>query len=405
MRTPALHDGDVRNGRMRDDGVRDDGMRADSISDEDLREPVALPGSLVTALQATPMSPYWLPVLAGLPLAACTLMLALPSFENERARYSWGMFLFVNLFWLWPLTAIQDALRKRGANKWTLAAVLLCATYLMSLANNLISDAVSRARGWPTGYPLDWTLPLSAFDHCWLVMVAFCMVHAGAAYYAQLQETRARNLQALALAREAELRALRYQLHPHFLFNTLNAISSLVAEERSGDARQMLSRLAEFLRATLEGGDRHEVALADELALTDTYLAIERSRLGQRLRLRWNVGPDTLRARVPALLLQPLVENAIRHGIARRSEPGQIDIRIERVDGRLHLHVGNDGTAAAASDPADRGAAPVGLRNIVERLRTLYPHAHSFAAGARADGGYEVRLSLPYQEAVAPAGA
>ncbi|KQZ66106.1 hypothetical protein ASD53_16890 [Lysobacter sp. Root559] len=360
-------------------------------------------GGLVSALLPKPMSPYWLPVLAGLPLTVCTLLLALPSLGRERAMFYWSVFLLANLLWMWPLTAIQATMRRHGASKWAMASVLLPATYLMSVTNNVAGDAIARARGWPSDYPLDWSLLLSGFDTCWLVMVAFCVVHAGSAYYAELQEAKARNRQALALTREAELRALRYQLHPHFLFNTLNAISTLVAEQRSADARQMIARLAEFLRATLESGDRHEVALADELALTETYLAIERARLGQRLRLKWNIGPDTLRARVPALLLQPLVENAIRHGIAARSEPGQLDIRIERDQGRLHLHVGNDGAGVPMPVVAGRRNAPVGLRNIVERLRTLYPGAHAFAAGARADGGYEVRLSLPFQESAPPA--
>ncbi|KRD39043.1 hypothetical protein ASE35_01320 [Lysobacter sp. Root916] len=365
----------------------------------ELRDPMAPPSSIGSALQATPMSPYWLPVLVGLPLMACTVLMALPVFGSEQAMYFWGAFLLCNLFWMWPLTTIQDTMRRSGSAKWAMALVLLVVTYLMSVGNNLVCAAISRARGWPPDYPLDWSVLLTGCDICWLVMIAYCMVHAGTAYYSELQETKARNRQALALTREAELRALRYQLHPHFLFNTLNAISSLVAEDRSGDARQMIARLAEFLRATLESGDRHEVALAEELALTETYLEIERARLGARLRLRWSVGPDTLRARVPALLLQPLVENAIRHGIAPRTVPGQLEIRIERDGDRLHLHVGNDGAGETRPFQSGRGVAPLGLRNIIERLRALYPQAHSFAAGGRADGGYEVRLSLPFREA------
>ncbi|SFK79622.1 sensor histidine kinase [Lysobacter sp. cf310] len=376
--------------------------RTASVGDE-LRDPTAPSKSIGSALQATPMSPYWLPVLVGLPLIACTLLMALPVFGREVAVFFWSVFLLANLMWMWPLTAIQDAMRRRGTAKWVMALALLVITYLMSVTNNLICAVISRTRGWPQDYPLDWSLLLTGFDICWLVMIAFCVVHASTAYYAELQEAKARNRQALALTREAELRALRYQLHPHFLFNTLNAISSLVAEDRSGDARQMIARLAEFLRATLESGDRHEVLLAEELALTETYLEIERARLGARLRLRWSVGPDTLRARVPALLLQPLVENAIRHGIAPRAEPGRLEIRIERDGDRLHLHVGNDGAGDTRPFQSGRSVAPLGLRNILERLRALYPQAHSFAAGGRADGGYEVRLSLPFRETEAAA--
>lgn len=207
----------------------------------------------------------------------------------------------------------------------------------------------------------------------------------------------------MSLARDAELRALRYQLHPHFLFNTLNAISTLVADERSREARHMLSRLGEFLRATLDGADGHEVALADELSLTETYLDIERVRLGERLALKWTVGPDVLDALVPYLILQPLVENAIRHGIALRRQPGRLEVHILRRGDRLHIRVGNDGARgeAALSEEARRSSM-VGLRNVSERLAKLYPGNHTLEARPRDDGGYDVALDLPFREGVAP---
>ncbi|UHQ24604.1 histidine kinase [Lysobacter sp. 5GHs7-4] len=345
---------------------------------------------------------HWLSLLARLLLGVCTLLIALPSLNDPHETAYWATFLLANLIWMSPLTAIQHLFWRRGISKWTMVVALLAITYVMSVLSNLAAHWIANTQGSLYRDPTNWTLIFGGVGGCWLVLIAYCAIQSVITYYADLQDARERNRQALVLAQDAELRALRYQINPHFLFNTLNAISALVAEDRNREAQQMITRLAGFLRVTLDGAEGHEVALADELALTDTYLEIERARLGPRLRLKWNIGPDTLRARVPVLLLQPLVENAIRHGIAQRSEPGRLDIRIEREGDRLHLHVGNDGAAAPApSEDAARRAGSIGLRNIAERLQALYPGAHAFAAGARADGGYEVRMSLPFNEAPA----
>ena len=344
----------------------------------------------------------WLSLLARLLLGVCTLLIALPSLNDPHETAYWATFLLANLIWMSPLTAIQHVFWRRGTSKWTMVMALLAITYVMSVLSNLAAHWIANTQGSQLRDPTDWTLIFGGVGGCWLLLIAYCAIQSVITYYADLQDARERNRQALVLAQDAELRALRYQINPHFLFNTLNAISALVADDRSREAQQMIARLAGFLRVTLDGGEGHEVALADELALTDTYLEIERARLGQRLLLKWNIGPDTLRAQVPVLLLQPLVENAIRHGIAQRSEPGRLDIRVEREGGRLHLHVGNDGAVAPApAEEAARRAGAIGLRNIAERLQALYPDKHSFAAGARADGGYEVRMSLPYSEAPA----
>lgn len=374
--------------------------------------PAATPDTRIDAASAAPAGAQpqdprgsarlWLSLLTRLLLGVCTLLIALPSLSDPHETAYWATFLLANLIWMSPLTAIQHVFWRRGTSKWTMVMALLAITYVMSVLSNFAAHWIANTQGSQFRDPTDWTLIFGGVGGCWLVLIAYCAVQSVITYYADLQDARERNRQALVLAQDAELRALRYQINPHFLFNTLNAISALVADDRSREAQQMIARLAGFLRVTLDGGEGHEVALADELALTDTYLEIERARLGQRLLLKWNVGPDTLRAQVPVLLLQPLVENAIRHGIAQRREPGRLDIRIEREGGRLHLHVGNDGAAAPApAEEAARRAGAIGLRNIAERLQALYPDKHSFAAGVRADGGYEVRMSLPYSEAPA----
>jgi two-component system sensor histidine kinase AlgZ len=160
----------------------------------------------------------------------------------------------------------------------------------------------------------------------------------------------------------------------------------------------MIARLGDFLRATLDSPEHHEVALADEISLTETYVEIEKARLGERLRMHWRIGEGVLRARVPYLLLQPLVENAIRHGIAQRSHPGTLTIEVFRDDELLHMRLRND-VAHAGLHPSDaelQRSRSVGLVNVAERLAHLYPTSHRFRAGPSEDGGYEVKLSLPF---------
>lgn len=347
--------------------------------------------------------PFWLPLLAGLPIGLCLVVMALPVLGHGHATAYRTLYLLVYLAWTVPLTAFQRALWRHRTPVWATATALLATTYLMSLANNALGVGLAVVAGWGLSPNFQWTQIFSGLEGCWLALIAFCAIHAVVAYYAELKQEQSRRLEAVSLARDAELRALRYQLRPHFLFNTLNAISALVAEERNREARQMIARLGDFLRATLDGSESHEVALADELALTETYLEIEKARLGERLSVRWHIGPNLLRARVPYLLLQPLVENAIHHGIARRTDPGQLEIRISLEGDKLQLQLGNDTQAGCPeSENALHRADAIGLRNVSERLAKLYPGQHTFHAGAREDGGFEVRLSLPFIETPTP---
>jgi two-component system sensor histidine kinase AlgZ len=215
-------------------------------------------------------------------------------------------------------------------------------------------------------------------------------MHAVAVYYLSLQRAQLQLAQAQAAAREAQLRALRLQVHPHFLFNALNAVSALVSNQSNREANRMLGSVADFLRATLAHDGRHEHSLAEELALLDAYLDIEKARLGERLRLTMKAGPDLLDSAVPYLMLQPLVENAIRHGIAPLSTPGRLDIRVERLGERLLVEVHNDGRR-----PDRAGSGGIGLANVAERLRHLYGDAQQVDAGWDGDARFGVRITLP----------
>jgi two-component system sensor histidine kinase AlgZ len=258
----------------------------------------------------------------------------------------------------------------------------------MSVFNSLLGQRLAIGLGLETGY--QWRELFRGLDSCWLALTSFCAMHAVAVYYLSLQRTRLHLAQAQAAAREAELRALRLQVNPHFLFNALYAISALVSSGANREANRMLASVSDFLRATLAHDGRHEHSLAEELALLDAYLEIEKARLGERLRLTMKAGPDLLDSAVPYLMLQPLVENAIRHGIAPLATPGRLDIRVERAGERLLVDVHNDGR-----QPAQPISGGIGLANVAERLRHLYGDAQQVDAGWGGDGRFGVRIALP----------
>jgi two-component system sensor histidine kinase AlgZ len=194
-------------------------------------------------------------------------------------------------------------------------------------------------------------------------------------------------------AREAELRALRAQLNPHFLFNSLNSISSLAGSEPES-ARRMCQLLGDFLRTSLSLGARHRVAFAEELALAERYLAVEQVRFGSRLAFEKRVAPEAGRCLVPPLLIQPLIENAVKHGVADRIEGGTVYVSASVVDGALEISVENPRDPDA---PPRRGEG-LGLENVRQRLTALD------ARQARLDvfsepAAYRVRLRLPVSTA------
>ena len=212
-------------------------------------------------------------------------------------------------------------------------------------------------------------------------------------YHARYREReRAPERLAAGLA-EARLQALKMQLQPHFLFNTLNAISALIPTDAK-PARRMLARLGDLLRISLEHEETQEVTLREELAFLEPYLEIQQARLEDRLTVVMKIAPETLDARVPHLILQPLVENAIRHGIAPRIEPGRVEISATRgADDRvLHLEVRDDGRGVDRDNQV-RNRRGMGLTNIRSRLEQLYDTAHRFELVNHAEGGVLVRIT------------
>ena len=192
---------------------------------------------------------------------------------------------------------------------------------------------------------------------------------------------------------KAQLNALRRQIEPHFLFNTLNGIAGLVRAGNSEAAVRMIAGLSDFLRRVVNDSDRQRVPLAEELEFTQKYLDIQQARFAERLKFSVDVPAELLPAQVPSLILQPLVENAVKHGIAQRLQGGAIHIAAARSNGTLTLRVFNDGPGLASG--WERNANGIGISNVRTRLESLYGSA--FELGLRnLHGGVEASVSIPY---------
>src|SRR5215471_13320064 len=192
---------------------------------------------------------------------------------------------------------------------------------------------------------------------------------------------------------QARLDALKMQLRPHFLFNTLNAIVVLVRQQRTREADQMLTNLSELLRQSLASDQEQEIPLREEINFLKLYLDIERVRFQDRLTVEMRFEVETLEAAVPSLLLQPLVENALRHGIAKTAAGGQVALTSRRIDSMLEIKVFNDGPAVSSKANTKIG---VGLSNTRARLQELYQDRQSLRVEVVAGGGFTVTVRLPF---------
>ncbi len=209
----------------------------------------------------------------------------------------------------------------------------------------------------------------------------------------QERERRAAELEARLTS--AKLQALRMQINPHFLFNTLNSIAALVYDN-PGAADEMLGDLSELLRRSLDSMEEQEIPLAQELEFIGAYISIEQKRFGQRLRVEQSIPDELMKALVPALLLQPLVENAIRHGIEPRRGPGLISLEAKQEAQQLHLVIQDNGRGSPGADFNRSGRRGIGLANTQARLRGLYGQDQSFSFARAEPQGCRVEISLPF---------
>jgi LytS/YehU family sensor histidine kinase len=308
------------------------------------------------------------------------------------------------VFALLSVPVIHLARRVRfEAGKWGRSfAVHAVGSVLFSLAYMILRAWVGQWQSQATGLGdrpaafLDVFKPLLVKTWHFNLLIYWVIVVVSHAfdYYRKYRERELRTAELEKRLVQAKLQALQMQLNPHFLFNTLHSISSLMHRDVDA-ADRMITRLSDLLRAALAGAETQEVTLQHELKLLQLYLSIEQIRFGNRLTVKMNIAPDTLGAQVPNLVLQPLVENAIRHGIEPRARPGCIELRAHRQNASLTLVVSDDGAGVSGNGTVKEG---VGLSNTRARLRELYGAAHRFELIRGQDGGVRVELNIPFRE-------
>ncbi|HKW08792.1 MAG TPA: histidine kinase [Gemmatimonadaceae bacterium] len=289
--------------------------------------------------------------------------------------------------------------------RWRNIALHVCCCMIVALAASAMWAVLGiTLRPGPSGFLVslrNWFvsgLPFTVLVYAAVVGIVYSLTDRA--------RLRIRERDAARLARqlsEAQLASLRMQLRPHFLFNSLNAIMALVRDRENDRAVAALALLGDMLRATLNEGSSHEVALAEEVAFTRRYLEMEQLRFGDRLRVTFDVPPSLLDSAVPVFVLQPFVENAIKHGILDRRRGGTIAIAATQNNGTLHLSVRDDGVGLAQGwdGTADTG---VGLANVRSHLTHLYGEAASLCVGPNDDGvGVAVEVTVPLRSRAAPA--
>ncbi len=248
----------------------------------------------------------------------------------------------------------------------------------------------------PTQAMLGWVLTTLPFGVA--VYFAVLGIEHATFYFAEARERETHAARLSSQLAEARLGALRSQLNPHFLFNSLNAITVLVRDQDTGTASRMLEQLGEVLRQALQADRSYEIPLAEEIGFLERYLAIEQVRFSDRLRATFAIDPEAMRAAVPSFVLQPLVENGLRHGLAKRTEGGALTIAARREGDDLVLEVKNDGPGLGAIQPEPR--AGLGLANTRERLATMYGDRGRLTL-ADVPGGVVATVRLPYHEITA----
>ncbi|MBR0553369.1 sensor histidine kinase [Stakelama marina] len=230
-----------------------------------------------------------------------------------------------------------------------------------------------------------------------VVLAGWSALYFGINFYLIVEEQTSQLRLLETQASTAQLTMLRYQLNPHFLFNTLNSISTLVLLKQTERANAMLARLSNFLRYTLANEPTAHVTLAQEVDMLKLYLEIEKMRFDERLRPRFDIDPRVEKARLPSLLLQPLVENAIKYAVTPQEEGAEIAVTARLTGDRVHITVSDTGPGLTAAKRRPNLSTGVGLANIRERLAQAFGPDHRFATRSNPGGGFSVEIEIPFQ--------
>lgn len=294
-----------------------------------------------------------------------------------------------------PLRLLYRALWARSVVILGSAALLSCYVIAFGwqwLRNVLYYDWLKN--NWQPEHLMDY---VGGVMGSFYIMLCWSGLYFGIKYYQQLQEQTEQTLKAVAATHQAQLKMLRYQLNPHFLFNTLNAISTLILDGANDTANQAVSRLSDFLRYTLDNDPMSRVTLGSELDALDLYLEIEKVRFGDRLIIEKDIDDRAERALVPSLILQPLIENAIKYAITPSEEGGTLRITARVQQGTLAVQLSDTGPGLGNGNNGQKSSG-VGLKNTRERLQQLYGDEQAFTLAPNEPTGLTVTINLPFEE-------
>jgi two-component system LytT family sensor kinase len=307
--------------------------------------------------------------------------------------------IFLNAYAGWLFTV---PLRYIYRKSWNLPPVKIALVVIFSsYFTGVLWQVVKNINYWEIykhGYEPDfWLMYTRSSLGSFYIILSWSGLYFGSKYYQMLQVEKQNVLKANAVAHQAQLKMLRYQLNPHFLFNTLNAISTLILIEENKTANAMVTKLSEFLRYSLDKDPMKKVPLKTELQALQLYLAIEKVRFEDRLHLVFNINYDCEEALVPSMILQPLAENSIKHAIAVQEQGGSITISVSRFADDLLIEISDNGPGADIVNGNLYRESGVGLVNTRERLQALYYEKFSLVVCHNKPSGVKINLRMPFQ--------
>lgn len=310
-----------------------------------------------------------------------------------------GMVLSIPLHWVCRAAWNRSALSQLG---WSLLAVLVV-SLLWTMLRIYTFIRITGSGGIWEDFG-GWYFSSFLVYLCWVALYfgnkyyyqAEMERDKGRAAVAATREEQLKRLGAEAEARNAQLGMLQYQLNPHFLFNTLNSISALVKFRETEKAQRMITQLGHFLRYSLDNDPAIKISMEQEVEALMLYLEIEKTRFGEQLNLDFDISDAAKRAKVPSLLLQPLVENSIKYAVAANENGGTIKLKAIVAEGELQIDLADTGPGTGDGHAVAKTGRRVGLHNTLQRLKTLYDDAYVFDINLRPSGGLKINIRIPY---------
>lgn len=315
-------------------------------------------------------------------------------------RDIFAVIIFLNAYAGWMITIPLRYVYRRAWNfsPLKIAMVVVISSYIVGV----IWQVIKNFTYWTIykhGYEPDFWLYYTQ-NSVWsfYIILSWSGLYFGIKYYQMLQKEKQNVLKANTIAHQAQLKMLRYQLNPHFLFNTLNAISTLILVEENNSANKMVTKLSEFLRYTLDKDPMKKVTLSSEIKVLELYLDIEKVRFEERLRVVIDIDEGCQNALVPSMIFQPIAENAVKYAIATQESGGTIAVTVSQFGDDLLLELADNGPGAQIKNGNLHRENGVGLANTRERLQALYQDRYSLVVANNTPSGVKVNIRIPFQK-------